>query len=81
LGGLRRATCPSCGARIGLSWLSSFGLVAFGTWIPVVGGFIGAGLGSHISEPMMLIGGALGLVVTAALFAVAYLRIAKFVED
>ena len=80
LGGLRRATCPDCGARIGLSWLSSFGLVSLGTCIPVVGGFIGAGLGSQISEPMMLIGGAAGLVVTAALFAVAYLRIVNFVE-
>ena len=81
MGGLRRATCPGCGARIGLSWLSSLGLVALGTWIPVVGAFIGAGLGSQISEPMMLIGGAVGLVVTAAVFAVAYLRIVKFVES
>jgi hypothetical protein len=29
---------------------------------------------------MMLIGGAAGLVVTAALFAIAYLRIVNFVE-
>jgi hypothetical protein len=80
LGGLRRASCPSCGAKISLSWLSSFVLLALGTWIPVAGAIIGAILAAGISNNATFIGGAVGLVLSAAIFAAFYFHTAKLIE-
>ena len=79
LGGLRRATCANCGARIGLSWLSSFILFALGTWIPVAGGIIGAIMVAGITENAWAIGGVAGMLFSGAIFGVLYFRGAKLV--
>jgi hypothetical protein len=70
--------CANCRAKIGVSWLSSFSLLALGTWLPVAGAVIGAGAAAGISDGI-LIGGAMGLVVSAALFAAIYFRSAKLI--
>ena len=76
MGGLRTANCANCGAKIGVSWLSSFVLFSFGTWIPVAGAAIGAIMAAGNN---VLIGGAVGLVLSFTVFAALYFRGAKLI--
>lgn len=77
LSGIRRKQCKNCGAKIGVSWFSSFVLLAFGTWTPVAGAIVGAAMASGITGGTVLIGGALGFVLSGALVAAVYFRVAK----
>lgn len=79
LGSLRRAICANCGVRIGLSALSSFVLLAVGTWIPVVGAIIGAVLAAGISTNGWPIGAAIGLVLSGVIFFAFFFRGAKLI--
>lgn len=79
LGGIRRAVCPNCAARIGLSPLSSFVLLALGTWIPVAGAVVGAIVAAGISTSSWPIGAAVGLVLTGTIFYAIYFHGAKLI--
>ncbi len=79
LSGIRRAICANCGARIGLSTLSSFALLALGTWVPVAGAIIGAMVAAEISSNSWLFGAAIGLALSGTIFSVVFFRGAKLV--
>ena len=79
LGGLRRAVCTNCAARIGLSPLSSFVLCALGTWIPVVGAMIGAVVAAGISTSSWPIGAAVGMLLTGTIFSAIFFHGAKLI--
>src|SRR5690242_9565918 len=79
LGGLRRAMCENCGAAVGLSPLSSFVLMSIGTWLPIAGAIIGARLTMDRFPGSVFVGGALGLAVSWALFAIIYFRRARLI--
>jgi hypothetical protein len=79
LGGLRRAVCSGCGAKVALSPASSFVLVTLGTWLPVAGAVVGAVLAIGVFHVSPFIGGAAGLAVTWALFAAIYFHRAKLI--
>ena len=79
LGGLRRAICSNCGASIALSALSSFVLLALGTWIPVAGAILGAVVGACISTDAWLIGAVAGLAFSGTIFSVMFFRGAKLI--
>ena len=79
LGGLRRAECASCGARIGLSWASSLMLVAVGTWFPIAGALVGAAIALRAARAGVFIGGTAGLFVSGSVFAALFFRNAKLV--
>ena len=81
LGGHRRAICANCGARIGVSLPSSFVLLAIGTWLPIVGGFVGAVVAARISKDAWPIGGAMGALLTGAVFGLLYFRGARLVAN
>ena len=81
LGGLRRAQCAHCGARIGLSWRSSLVLLTLGTWLPVAGGIAGAMATARISTDAWPIGGVAGALVASAAFGVLYFRGATLVPS
>ena len=79
MGGLRTAGCANCGARIGVSRLSYFVVLALGTWIPVAGAIIGAITAAGITGNNVLIGGAVGLVLSGTFFVALYFRGAKLI--
>ena len=81
LSGLRRAICPNCGTKIGLSPLSSFVLLALGTWVPVAGAIIGAAVVTDTFGGPLFIGAAAGLLLSGALFAALYFHFAKLIES
>ena len=79
LGGLRTAGCANCGARIGVSRLSYLVMLTLGTWIPVAGAIIGAITAAGITGNNVLIGGAVGMVLSGTLFVALYFRGAKLI--
>ena len=84
LGGLRTAGCAHCGAKIRVSGLGSLGWLTLLTWGPAAGAILGAMAavhiaGDHVLGDHVLIGGAAGMVLSGALFAVLYFRCAKLV--
>jgi hypothetical protein len=79
LGGARRIACTHCGAKIGVSPLSYFVVLAFGTWLPVAGAILGATVAEGVIGNSFLIGGAVGLIVTSIIFTALYFRGAKLV--
>ena len=81
MGGLRRAVCPNCGTKIGLSPTSSFVLLALGTWVPVAGAIIGAAVGTDTFAGSLFVGAIAGLLLSGALFAALYFYFAKLIES
>ncbi len=81
LGSLRRAACENCRASIGVTWQSSLAVLLVGTWLPVVGGVMGAIAGAGIggNNVATFIGVVVGSVLSAALFASIYFRLARLI--
>ena len=79
LGGLRRAVCTNCAARIGLSPLSSFVLFVLGTWIPVAGAMVGAVVAAGISTSSWPVGAAVGLLLSGTIFSAIYFHGIKLI--
>ena len=78
LGGLRRAQCQKCGAKIGLSPMSSLALAAVGTWFPVAGALAGAAVAVKLQHGA-LFGAVAGLLLSGGIFAGLYFRGARLV--
>lgn len=81
LGGLRRAICTNCGTRIRLSPLSSFVLLAVGTWTPVAVAIIGAVVIAGTFGGPLFVGAVAGLLLSGALFAASYFYFATLIES
>jgi hypothetical protein len=81
LGALRRAHCPECGATLVVSPLSALVVAAVGTWLPLAGALAGAFVAARFSDApgLLLVGAAVGLATSAALFAALYFRAARLV--